>query len=147
MNLSAIFQNVPLLCAATAWGLAQIIKVPVTYLFTREVDWSLLLSAGGMPSSHSALVTALGWAIGLEYGFDSPVFAIAFISGAIVIYDATGVRRAAGEHAKVINRMIAELVEGHPLKEKELKEQELNKALEPAEPAKTDSVSIPNKKL
>ncbi|HKZ70932.1 MAG TPA: divergent PAP2 family protein [Anaerolineales bacterium] len=122
MNLSAIFQNVPLLCAATAWGLAQIIKVPVTYLFTREVDWSLLLSAGGMPSSHSALVTALGWAIGLEYGFDSPVFAIAFISGAIVIYDATGVRRAAGEHAKVINRMIAELVEGHPLKEKELKE-------------------------
>jgi hypothetical protein len=75
-----------------------------------------------MPSSHSTLVTALGLTIGLEYGFDSPVFAVAFVTGAIVIYDATGVRRAAGEHARVINRMIADLVEGHPLKEEELKE-------------------------
>jgi acid phosphatase family membrane protein YuiD len=122
VNLSAMFQNYPLMAAVGAWLLAQIVKVPLNYFFTREVDWSLLLSAGGMPSSHSTLVTALGLTIGLEYGFDSPVFAVAFVTGAIVIYDATGVRRAAGEHARVINRMIADLVEGHPLKEEELKE-------------------------
>ena len=117
-----LFQNVPLMAAGTAWVLAQIVKVPLDYFFTREFNWHLLLSAGGMPSSHSALVTGLAWTIGLEYGFDSPVFAVAFVVAAVVIYDATGVRRAAGEHAKVINRMIADLVEGHPLKEKELKE-------------------------
>lgn len=117
-----LFQNVPLVAAGTAWVLAQIVKVPLDYFFTREFNWHLLLSAGGMPSSHSALVTGLAWTIGLEYGFDSPVFAVAFVVAAVVIYDATGVRRAAGEHAQVINRMIADLVEGHPLKERELKE-------------------------
>jgi acid phosphatase family membrane protein YuiD len=122
VNIGAVFENYPLLCAFAAWALAQIIKVPLNYFFTREVDWSLLLSAGGTPSSHSALVTALSWTIGLEYGFDSAAFAVAFVMGAIVIYDATGVRRAAGEHARVINRMIVDLVEGHPLKEEELKE-------------------------
>lgn len=122
MEPSAIFQNDPLIAAVSAWLLAQIIKVPLNYFFTREVDWSLLLSAGGMPSSHSTLVSSLAWTLGLQYGFNSSVFAVAFITGAIVIYDATGVRRAAGEHARVINRMIADLVEGHPLKEEELKE-------------------------
>ena len=91
-------------------------------LSSREVNWHLLLSAGGMPSSHAALVAGLSWAIGLEYGFDSPVFAIASVMAIIVIYDATGVRRAAGEHARVINRMIEDLTSGHPLKEEELKE-------------------------
>ncbi len=122
MPIGSIFQNAPLVAAAAAWVLAQLIKVPLNYLFTREIDWSLLLSAGGMPSSHAALVTALAWTIGLQHGFDSAAFAVAFILAAVVIYDATGVRRAAGQHARVINRMIADLVEGHPLKEEELKE-------------------------
>ena len=117
-----IFQNAPLMAAAVAWALAQIVKVPLDYYYTREFNWHLLLSAGGMPSSHSALVTALAWTVGLQTGFDSPEFAVAIVLAAIVIYDATGVRRAAGQHAQVINRMIADLVEGHPLKEQELKE-------------------------
>jgi len=120
--MDKFFGNAPLMAAAIAWSLAQIVKVPFDYFFTHEFNWHLLFSAGGMPSSHSALVTALSWTIGLQYGFDSPVFAVAIVMSAIVIYDATGVRRAAGEHAKVINRMIADLVEGHPLKDKELKE-------------------------
>jgi acid phosphatase family membrane protein YuiD len=105
-----------------AWGLAQIIKVPLDYAFTRELNWHLLLSAGGMPSSHAALVAGLAWTIGLENGFGSSVFAVAAVFAMIVIYDATGVRRAAGEHARVINRMIEDLATGHPLKEEELKE-------------------------
>ncbi len=122
MNLSQIVHNDPLMAAGIAWLLAQLIKVPLDYMFTREFNWHLLLSAGGMPSSHAALVAGLCWAIGLEYGFNSPVFAIAAVMAIIVIYDATGVRRAAGEHARVINRMIEDLASGHPLKEEELKE-------------------------
>ncbi len=122
MGLAKVLLNDPLFAALAAWGLAQVIKVPLDYLFTREVNWHLLLSAGGMPSSHAALVAGLGWAIGLEYGFDSPVFAIAAVLAMVVIYDATGVRRAAGQHARVINRMIEDLSHGHPLKEEELKE-------------------------
>ncbi len=122
MNLSQIVHNDPLMAAGMAWLLAQLIKVPLDYMFTREFNWHLLLSAGGMPSSHAALVAGLCWAIGLEYGFNSPVFAVAAVVAIIVIYDATGVRRAAGEHARVINRMIEDLASGHPLKEEELKE-------------------------
>jgi len=122
MNPLDMFRNAPLLAAALAWGLAQIIKVPLDYLYTRELNWHLLLSAGGMPSSHATLVSGLAWTIGLEYGFKSPEFAVAFVFAGIVIYDATGVRRAAGQHARVINRMIDDLAAGHPLKEEELKE-------------------------
>jgi len=122
MNALDMFRNDPLIAAFAAWSLAQIIKVPLDYAYTRELNWHLLLSAGGMPSSHSALVSSLAWAIGLEYGFDSAAYAIAFVIAGIVIYDATGVRRAAGEHARVINRMIQDLASGHPLKEEELKE-------------------------
>ena len=122
VGLTKLFLNDPLWAALAAWGLAQVIKVPLDYLFTHEVNWHLLLSAGGMPSSHAALVAGLSWTIGLEYGFDSPVFAIGAVLAMVVIYDATGVRRAAGQHARVINRMIEDLSHGHPLKEEELKE-------------------------
>lgn len=113
-----MFANTVVLSALTAWGLAQIIKVPLDYLFTRKLHWHLLLASGGMPSSHSALVAGLAWATGLQDGFDSTYFAIAFVIATIVIYDATGVRRAAGNHARVINRMINTLLErGHPMEE------------------------------
>ncbi|MEK7441101.1 MAG: divergent PAP2 family protein [Chloroflexota bacterium] len=122
MNPLDMFRNAPLMAAGLAWALAQIIKVPLDYLYTRELNWHLLLSAGGMPSSHATLVSSLAWTIGLEYGFKTPEFAVAFVFAGIVIYDATGVRRAAGQHARVINRMIDDLAAGHPLKEEELKE-------------------------
>src|SRR5712692_5352684 len=114
--------NRVLWAALIPWGLAQLIKVPLHYLLHREWDWGLLLSTGGMPSSHSALVTGAFIAVGLQEGFNSPLFAIAFVLAMIVVYDATGVRRAAGDHARVINLMIDELLTGHPLAEKELKE-------------------------
>jgi uncharacterized protein len=120
--LNALWSNQILLAAFTAWGLAQIIKVPLDYLINREWDWGLLLSSGGMPSSHSALVTGASVAIGLQLGFDSPLFALASVVAVVVIYDAIGVRRHAGDHARVLNLMIDELLTGHPLAEKELKE-------------------------
>lgn len=105
-----------------AWGLAQIIKVPLEYLRTRRWNWALLFSAGGMPSSHSALVAAAAYSIGLNEGFDSATFALAIALAMIVIYDATGIRRQAGRHAALINAMINDLATGHPLKEEHLRE-------------------------
>ena len=111
-----------LLSAVLAWTIAQVVKIPLNYLVRREWDWTLLISAGGMPSSHSALVTGVSFGIGLEAGFNSPLFAIAGVVAMVVIYDATGVRRHAGDHARVLNLMIDELLTGHPLAERELKE-------------------------
>jgi acid phosphatase family membrane protein YuiD len=120
--MADLLANRVLVAALLAWTLAQVIKVPLNYALRREWDWSLVLSSGGMPSSHTALVTGVSIGIGLQEGFTSPLFAIAGVVAMIVIYDATGVRRHAGDHARVLNLMIDELLTGHPLAEKELKE-------------------------
>ncbi len=119
MQLLAIFQNPPLVAALIAWALAQILKMPVHYSQTRIWDWSLLLRAGGMPSSHSALVTATAHGIGLAVGFDTPVFALAVSVAMIVIYDATGIRRQSGKQAAIINAIVQDILEGHPLRSQE----------------------------
>jgi len=102
------------------WILGQLIKVPVEYLRHKRWDWTLLLSAGGMPSSHSALMTAVTTSIGLNAGWGSPVFALALAISAIVVYDATGVRRQAGFHAERINQIIRELFQLKKLEEDEV---------------------------
>jgi len=122
MTLPPLFYNYALLSGLIAWFIAQTIKVPLEYIQTRRWNWSLLLRAGGMPSSHSALVTGVAHAIGLFIGFDSAVFAIAATLAIVVVYDATGIRRQAGMHAAVINTMIEELASGHPLKGEQLRE-------------------------
>ena len=73
-----VFQNPVFLSSVIAWGLAQIIKVPVEYFRTKKINWALLLSSGGMPSSHSALMVGAAYGAGLFIGFDSPVFAVVF---------------------------------------------------------------------
>jgi acid phosphatase family membrane protein YuiD len=114
-----MFRNPPLLAALSAWALAQILKMPVHYAQTRKWDWSLLLRAGGMPSSHSALVTATAHGIGLSEGFDTPLFALAVSVAMIVIYDATGIRRESGKQAVIINAIVQDILEGHPLRSQE----------------------------
>ncbi len=122
MNLSSVLYNRVLIIALIAWALAQGLKVPIYYLRTRRWNWALLLTTGGMPSSHSALITATTHAIGLYIGFDSPLFALAVAITMIVTYDAAGVRRQAGMHAKRINMLFDELMTGQPLDEKSLRE-------------------------
>ncbi len=122
MSLLGIFSNRVLVSAFAAWGLAQAVKVPLNYAITRDWDWSLLLRVGGMPSSHSALVSAAAHAAGLYYGFNSPMFAVAVVLATIVIYDATGIRRQAGRHAKIINTIIHDLTHGHPMRGEQLRE-------------------------
>ncbi len=118
----AVFHNVVLIAALIAWAIAQTIKLPVEYLQTHKWNWALLWQPGGMPSSHSALVVAAAHSIGLSVGFDSALFALAFVICMVVVYDATGIRRQAGIHAELINAMINDLASGNPLKQKQLAE-------------------------
>jgi len=97
--------NIPLLCALFGILFAQFIKVPITYLITRKLDWRLITSTGGMPSSHSAAVTAVTTAVGFETGVGSPLFAVSATFAVIVMFDATGVRFQAGQQAVIINQM------------------------------------------
>ncbi len=122
MDLLAIFDNRVLGSALIAWGLAQILKLPLEYLKTREWNWGVLASAGGMPSSHSALIVGATHAIGLYVGFDSPLYGLAIAITMIVTYDAAGVRRQAGFQAQKINMMVKELFTGHAISEKDLRE-------------------------
>jgi uncharacterized protein len=118
----SIFHNYVLIAGLIGWGIAQTIKVPYEYLQTHHWNWALLVQAGGMPSSHAALVVGVAHAIGLSVGFDSGLFALAFAMCMIVIYDATGIRRQAGKHAELINAMINDMASGNPLKQEQLRE-------------------------
>lgn len=93
------------------WGMviAQILKVLIILLFERRLDFQRIKETGGMPSSHSATVAAMTTTCGMLYGVGSPYFAICLIFGTIVIHDATGVRRAAGKHAEILNNLVSEL--------------------------------------
>lgn len=122
MDQFGILSNPVLIAGFTSWVLAQLIKVPWNYLSTGKWDWVLLLRAGSMPSSHSALVASVAHASGLFVGFASPLFALALTLAVIVIYDATGIRRQAGKHAEFINRIVRDTVKGKRTKEKQLKE-------------------------
>jgi len=122
MNLGALFQNKVLIAGLIAWLMAQVIKMPLNYFYTRKWNWALLLTTGGMPSSHSSLMTGTVFAIGLYHGFDNPLFALGVAITMIVTYDAGGVRRQAGIHAQRINVLFGELLSGHPVSEKDLRE-------------------------
>jgi uncharacterized protein len=117
-----IIHNEVLIIALVSWLLAQFFKVPIEYIRYRRRNWALWFSSGGMPSSHSALMTSVTLAIGLFHGFNTPLFAMAFALSMIVIYDATGVRREAGRHAEKINILINEFFSGQAISEKQLKE-------------------------
>ena len=122
MNLGMLFQNKALIAGLIAWLLAQIIKLPLNYFYTGKWNWALLLTTGGMPSSHSSLMTGTVFAIGLYHGFDNPIFALGVAITMIVTNDAAGVRRQAGIHAQRINLLFGELLNGHPVSEKDLRE-------------------------
>jgi acid phosphatase family membrane protein YuiD len=120
--LADLLRNHALQTALLAWLLAQILKPPLEYLRKGKWRWGYLFSAGGMPSSHSALMVGATLGIGLHEGFDSGLFALAVAVTMIVVYDAAGVRREAGRHAEAINVLIDELLSGHPISDKELRE-------------------------
>ena len=120
--MDPLLRNDPLVAAFIAWALAQGLKIFTDFPTRRRLAFRMWASSGGMPSSHSAIVTALTTVIGVQQGLDSPLFAICFVFGAVVMYDATGVRRAAGHQARILNHILAELFDGHPISQRQLKE-------------------------
>lgn len=88
------------------WFGIQIFKVITDLVKTRKINFKRIMGAGGMPSSHSAVVTSLAALIGKNQGYDTPIFGISIIFAFIVMYDAAGVRRAAGKQAKILNKIV-----------------------------------------
>lgn len=131
----SLFENFPLWAALFAVIFAQFIKVPIQFIASRKLDWSLLTSTGGMPSSHSASVTALATGVAIESGVNSPVFAVAVVFAIVTMYDASGVRRQAGKHATVLNQLVFEFkklvseVKSLPNKQEEKVRKELKELL------------------
>ena len=111
-----------LLAPAVAWTIAQAAKVILTSWKQRRLNLRVLAETGGMPSSHSAIVMALTAAVGKYSGLTSPEFAIALIFSVVVMYDAAGVRRAAGKQAAVLNRLVEDLTHMRGVQEQELRE-------------------------
>lgn len=88
------------------WFIIQIFKFATDVVKNKKINIKRLTGAGGMPSSHSAVVSSLAVCIGKTYGFDSGIFAVAIIMAFVVMYDAAGVRRAAGKQARIINKIL-----------------------------------------
>jgi len=117
-----IINNKVLLTCLTAWFIAQLLKILLTFYKTKRIDITRFVGSGGMPSSHTSFVMSLATAIGKLYGWSSPLFALAICFAFVVMYDAAGVRRAAGYQAKVLNMIIDDLAHHKPLGNERLKE-------------------------
>jgi len=111
-----------LLPPLVAWFVAQVAKVVVASVRMRRLNLRVLADPGGMPSSHSALCMGLTTAVGKHLGVATAPFAIALIFSFVVMYDAAGVRRAAGRQAAVLNRLVQDLVHMRGVQETELRE-------------------------
>src|SRR6476469_3335267 len=118
-----ILDNRVLITALVACLVAQVLKVIFELVTHGKVNLRVLVTTGGMPSAHSALVTALATGVGQSLGWASPDFAVAAVFAIIVMYDAAGVRQAAGKQARILNQIIDEFFEeDHNLNEARLKE-------------------------
>ena len=111
-----------LLAPIVAWVFAQAAKVTLTSVRHRRLNLRVLAETGGMPSSHSAIVMGLTTAVGKHAGITSAAFAIALIFTFVVMYDAAGLRRAAGRQAEVLNRLVEDLVHMRGVQEARLRE-------------------------
>lgn len=105
--IGEIFTNKYIIIPIALWFGIQLFKVIWDAVVDKKFDFKRILGAGGMPSSHSAVVCSLTILIGKDYGFDSAMCALAGVFAVVVMYDACGVRRAAGKQAKILNRIIS----------------------------------------
>jgi hypothetical protein len=117
-----ILHNEVFQVAFVSWFLAQFAKVVLTFIFDKKLNLYRMIGSGGMPSSHSSFVTGLTTAVGLVNGFETPAFAVSLVLTLVVMYDASGVRRAVGMQAILLNRIIEDLYENKPIDHRRLKE-------------------------
>ena len=124
-----LLENKALIAAILAWFIAQVIKVVLTLVEERRLDFGKMISSGGMPSSHSALITAMTAAVGKTAGLDSMAFAIAAVTSLVVMYDAANVRREAGKHAELLNKIARDLYPDNHMNQEKLKELKNNRKI------------------
>src|SRR5210317_1625107 len=104
------------------WLVAQAAKMVNCFIESRRLDFSYMVSTGGMPSAHSAMASSLATSLGMCEGFNSPLFALGCAFAIVVMFDAQSVRKAAGEQARLLNQIVDELLHEHHLSENKLKE-------------------------
>ena len=120
--LSDLIHNYVLVVAVIAWSAAQLIKVILVWIETKQVRWERMFGSGGMPSSHSATVCSVVVAMARTIGVASPLFALACVLAAVVMHDAMGVRLEAGKHARIINVLLKKVELEELTEESDLKE-------------------------
>jgi hypothetical protein len=104
-----IARNKIFITTLSAWLVAQAIKVIIGIIYQRRFDFRWFIGTGGMPSSHASGASCLATAMGLEYGFNSPYFALAAAFAIVVMFDAQGVRRATGKQARILNKITEDI--------------------------------------
>lgn len=120
--LGQLCRNQILLSALLAWFIAQVLKVVIGFFREKRFNFKWFLRSGGMPSSHVALSACLTTSVGLYYGFDSGLFAVALAFTAITMFDAQGVRRHSGRQATILNKILEDIYEHKGVQEARLKE-------------------------
>ncbi|MBR3002467.1 MAG: divergent PAP2 family protein [Clostridia bacterium] len=105
-NFEGFITNKYLILPFATWFFIQLFKLLYDLVTTKKFNFKRILGAGGMPSSHSAVVVALATMIGKDVGVDTPIFALSMIFAFVVMYDAAGVRRAAGKQARLLNKIV-----------------------------------------
>lgn len=120
--LTELGHNRLFLTTCASWILAQCLKVVVGVIRERRFNFRWLFVTGGMPSSHAAGVSTLATAVGMEYGFDSSLCAVAAVFAVVVMFDAQGVRRSSGRQAEILNKMLDDIYWKKKLDEEKLKQ-------------------------
>lgn len=120
--MQELINNRPLWISVLSFSAAQLIKILLSLLKSKKITRSQIMASGGMPSSHSAFVCAMSVSVGKEVGFDTPLFCVAAVISLIVMYDAAGVRRSAGEQAILVNIIIERIEEAGIVVDERLKE-------------------------
>lgn len=117
-----IVHNKILLITLTVWALAQCLKVILGVIRERRFNFRWFIGTGGMPSSHAAGATALATSCGLQFGFDSVEFALAAVFALVTMFDAQGVRRATGQQAELLNKILDDIYWQGKIEAERLKE-------------------------
>lgn len=117
-----LMTNPTFLAGFFGWFISQSIKMCWNFFKTRTVDFKYMISTGGMPSAHSAAVSGVATSVGIREGVDSTLFALALSFALVVMFDAQSVRRAAGQQARILNQIVAELFKEHHFSRNKLAE-------------------------
>lgn len=120
--VNGLFRNKVMVIGTIGWFIAQMLKFLYAVFIKKNLDFRYFVSTGGMPSSHSSFVTSIATAVGLENGWNSTLFALALSFAIVVMYDAAGVRLAAGRQAEILNVIVDELFHEHKIAERRLRE-------------------------